>query len=107
MPAEIVVMKDCASNYGVFRVQGSSKVYRIAFHGSEQEPSHFDCPGFKNRRDCKHVREIWDRACLYNPQWRDGNPDPGLIPETYTVLDFTGTPCPACGGPTVYVRRAV
>lgn len=112
MPAEIVVMEDCASNYGVFYVPSSSgmgRVHTVTFSGSEG-PAHCTCESYKysRDRDCKHIRKVWEQACLYNPQWHNGQPDPELRPIEYTYDAIVpGSTCPACGGPTVAVRRAV
>ncbi len=107
MPAEIVNMLDCASNYGVFDVVGKrGQHYRVEMYGSEQQP-YCPCEGFKFRHECSHVSSLWQgKACLYNPQWHDGVAEPELRPIAYTTTTVE-TPCPACGGPTVPVRRAV
>lgn len=109
MPAEIVTMRDCASNYGVFKVPGSrGNVYTVTLHGSEG-PAHCTCPAFQysgEEQHCKHVTYVWERACLFNPQWRDGKDAPALRPEGYTYDVGMGGKC-RCGGPLVSVRRAV
>lgn len=114
MPAEIVTMADCASNYGVFHVPSDSNPhqhYVVVLNGSEG-PAHCNCQAFKfapeGAKDCKHVRRVWEQACLYNPQWRDGQSDPALKPVQLTYdRTIEGESCPACGGPVVAVRRAV
>lgn len=108
MPAEITMMEDCASNYGVFEVQGSTGTYTVSFSGSEG-PAHCTCPAFKysgTEQTCKHIKKVWDEACFYNPQWHDANPEPAIRPKDYTYDAFTGGTC-VCGGPLVAVRRAV
>ena len=110
MPAEIVVMEDCASNYGRFDVLSSdgTKHYEVSLHGSEGGAS-CTCPAFLYsgaQRDCKHIRRVWEQACLYNPQWRDAKAEPIMRPEAYTYEMFSETRC-VCGGPMVYVKRAV
>lgn len=108
MSYDVVTMEDCASNYGVFQVESSKAglFYTVVFHGSEG-PAHCECKGFEYKGDCKHVDEVWNQACMYNPQWNDGKSDPELVPFTFTYESFSPNPCPACGGPMVYVRRAV
>lgn len=110
MGYDVVVMEDCASNYGTFEIEGSSGTYTVTFSGSEG-PAHCTCKawGFApwNAKDCKHIREAYEKACLYNPQWKDGKADP-LRPVEYDTRNVVpGGKCPACGGPTVAVRRAV
>lgn len=110
MPADIVTLLDCASNYGVFVITGSTDTYTVTFSGSEG-PAHCTCKAFKfsgNDRDCKHIRQVWEQACLYNAQWHDGQANPELRPVEYTYDAIVpGNKCPACGGPVVAVRRAV
>ena len=113
MPAEIVTMADCASNYGVFRVPSASergKFYIVTWSGSESMP-HCTCPAFRYGAPdelCKHQKWVWEHGCFYNPQWKEGTADPEAKPVDY-VYDATipGEKCPACGGPMVSVRRAV
>lgn len=107
MSADIVTMEDCASNYGAFKVIGSKgDEYRVSFHGSEG-PADCTCEGFRHRRDCRHIKLVWKQACLYNPQWHDGQENPTLRPFAYTENRFSANKCLSCGGPMVYVKRAV
>lgn len=113
MSYDVVTMRDCASNFGRFVVPSLSepgKRYVVTLSGSEG-PAHCTCKAFEFSRDrnCKHVEMVWREACLYNPQWRDGKAKPGLSPEEFTYTEGIGSDerCPACGGPTVLVRRAV
>jgi hypothetical protein len=109
MIAEIIVMEDCASNYGTFEVEGSKgKKYQVTLSGSEG-PAHCTCPAFKfsgERQTCKHVEKVLNDACLFNPQWHDAKDGPQLRPIGYNYDAFTGSQR-ACGGPMVAVRRAV
>jgi predicted nucleic acid-binding Zn finger protein len=106
---QIVVMSDCASNYGVYKLKGSRGAeYTVSLGGSEG-PGYCTCPAFKfsgAKMDCKHIRTVWDKACMYNPQWHDAKESPELRPVDYTYDAFTGEKC-RCGGPLVSVRRAV
>jgi hypothetical protein len=106
---DIVIMEDCASNYGVFEVEGSRGAkYSVTLNGSEG-PADCTCPAYKfsgERRDCKHVARVFAEACLYNPQWHDAKEAPTLRPKDYTYSCFTNSKC-RCGGPMVAVRRAV
>lgn len=111
MSIDIVVMSDCASNYGVYSVHGSKPgtVYTVTLSGSEG-PAHCTCAAFKfsgEKQTCKHVSLVYKEACLYNPQWHDAKEKPGIRPVGY-VYDriVPGETC-ACGGPMVAVRRAV
>jgi hypothetical protein len=115
MSYDIVVMEDCASNYGVFQVPGSKAgtMYLVSLLGSEGGAS-CGCAAFRFSkrpvydRSCKHIARLWEGgACLYNPQWKDGTAKPEFRPVRYTYEAFTGGHCPACGGPAVAVRRAV
>lgn len=106
MSIEIVTMEDCASNFGVFEITGSKgDKYTVSFTGSESQ-AHCTCLGFKHRRECRHLKQVWDEACLYNPQWHDGKDHPTLRPVSYTYDRFSDNTC-RCGGPMVYVKRAV
>lgn len=112
MPADIVTMEDCASNYGVYEVKGSKgNVYQVSFNGSEGQ-AYCTCPAWQFNRNspeaktCKHVVEVYDNACMYNAQWHDGNENPIYRPEEYTYDAFTAGRC-KCGEPLVAVRRAV
>lgn len=107
MSIDIVTMEDCASNYGVFQVPGSKPgvTYTVTFSGSEG-PAHCTCKGFEHRGDCKHIKYVWDNACLYNPQWKDSVENPKLRPVDYTYTAFSPNKC-ACGDKKVYVKRAV
>lgn len=99
-----VTAEDCASNYGIFEVEGSSgDTYTVSFAGSEG-PAHCTCQGFKFRGDCKHVKAVYDGACLYNPQWHDAKEDPTYRPVDYGYANFSKSKC-VCGDKMVYVKR--
>lgn len=111
MPADIVVMSDCASNYGVFHVKSSDgkNVYVVSFNGSEG-PAYCTCKAFEfsgAKRSCKHIEKIWKEACLFNPQWHDGKESPTIKPVGYNCDMFVTHRTCLCGGPMVAVRRAV
>lgn len=106
MSIDIIVMEDCASNYGVYEVRGSKgDKYTVTLSGSEG-PADCTCNGFRYRKECKHVDRVYKEACLYNPQWHDSNDSPLIRPVEYTYTAFSSSKC-ACGGPMVYVKRAV
>jgi len=106
MPAEIVTLEDCASCFGVFSVEGSTgNTYEVAFQG--ESGVHCTCKGFEYRGDCKHVSETYRAACMFNPQHNKGKENPAIRPHDYTYQQFSDGKCPACGGPMVYVKRAV
>lgn len=111
MPAEIIVMADCQSNYGVYKLPGSKgTVYTVSFGGSEG-PAHCTCPAYKfsgEGRHCKHIEKVWNGACMYNPQWCKGHNPIRFKPVEYTYdAVVPDEECPNCGGPVVAVRRAV
>jgi hypothetical protein len=109
MSAEIVVMADCASNYGTYQVPGSKgATWVVSLNGSEG-PVHCSCPAYKYSRDqaCKHCDLVLRQACLYNPQCGPGREDPAMVPVSYNYDKFVEGACPMCGGPMVAVRRAV
>ncbi len=109
MGIDIITMEDCSSNYGIFEIHGQTGTYRVNFNGSEG-PAFCSCPAFKfsgAKQECKHIKIIWEKACLYNPQWHDGKENPTLRPRDYTYDAFSSNPCPCCGDAMVYVRRAV
>lgn len=109
---DIEVMLDCASNYGIFLVpslSGPDVIYTVSFNGSEG-PAFCDCPAYKFSRDqhCKHIDMAWKGACMMNPQWCDGHQPVQFRPVAFTYdLTAQDSECPNCGGPMVYVRRAV
>lgn len=109
MSYDIVTMEDCASNFGVFEITGSKgDTYTVTFSGSEG-PAHCTCPAYRfsgAEMHCKHVARVHDQACFYNPQWHEAHPEPILRPVGYTYEQFSGGTC-ECGGPLVYVKRAV
>lgn len=106
MSYEVVTLEDCASNYGSFEIEGSNgNTYTVTFSGSEG-PAHCTCQGFKYRNDCKHIEKVYKGACLYNPQWKDANPNPTYRPVSYNYTQFSDNKC-ECGDKKVYVRRAV
>lgn len=113
MPADIVTMADCASNYGVFKMPGSRGETHTVTLGGSEGGAHCTCKAWQfaawDDKDCKHVRRLWNGgACLYNPQWKDGTANPEFRPVSYTYdAIIPGEECPACGGPMVAVRRAV
>lgn len=113
MSYEVVNMEDCASNFASYKVPGSSGTYEVTLGGEsfvhcQDLENDVPCLGFSYRGDCKHIRYVWDNACLYNPQYHDGGPAT-LKPE-YDERQpgfLADGKCPACGGPTVAVKRAV
>lgn len=112
MSYDVVNMEDCASNFASYQVPGSSSTYTVTLGGESyvdcRQENGEKCKGFANRQDCKHIRYVYDHACLYNPQYHDGGPA-DLKPE-YDERQpgfLADGKCPACGGPTVLVKRAV
>ncbi len=114
MPAEIVTMRDCASNYGIYVVQSDSdpnKKYTVTFSG--ESGAHCTCKAWEfsgNPKNCKHIDRVYTKACMYNPQYHEGKAKPEIFPVGYTYdmgLMEDHSACPACGWPTVLVRRAV
>lgn len=109
MPAEIVNSAFCADYFAVYLVPSSKKgqpPYEVTLAGGEGS-AYCTCPGFAYRQNCRHIKYVWDHACLWNPQWHDGGPD-DLHPVRYLNEDqHHGGACPKCGGPMVPVRIAV
>lgn len=111
MGVEIVTMSDCASNYGTFIVQSKTdktKTYDVTFNGSEG-PFHCTCEAFRwgKGKECKHIKQVFEEACLFNPQWKDGKTNPKIRPTEYVYTKFTGEKCRFCRGPMVFVKRAI
>lgn len=106
MPAEITTAGFCPDYYSVFEVPSSDgkKVYRVWLDGLS---GGCDCPGFKYRQECKHMKKVWDEACLYNPQWHDAGPGTLKPVERGDHCDQVMEPCPGCGEKMVPVRIAV
>ena len=80
MGIEVMMMSDCASNYGIFEVRGSRGTYNVVLTGSEG-PARCTCPAFKysgSRQTCKHVDLVLREACLYNPQWHAAKDAPTI-----------------------------
>lgn len=111
MPAETITMIDCATNYGIYKIPGSKgKEHIVTMNGSEGKAD-CTCDDFKYRGwktgKCKHIEQVWNQACMFNPQWHDGKTNPALVPVDFGRESFvTGSTC-VCGGPMVAVRRAV
>lgn len=111
MPAEIVNSVFCAQYWATFEVPSSDgrTKYRVTLAGGEGQ-AHCECKAWEfapvDGKDCKHIREVWKEACLWNPQWHDGGPNTLQPVETYE-RKVPGEQCPACGGPVVPVRIAV
>jgi uncharacterized Zn finger protein len=103
MSISVETVKDCASNYGVFEVEGSKgDTYTVVMHG-ESGPS-CDCSGFKYRGDCKHCKAVYHGACMYNCQYRKATKDPEYRPVDYSYSEFADGEC-ECGDKLVYVKR--
>jgi hypothetical protein len=107
MPAEIVTMQDCASNFGIYEVVGSRGSTYVVELGGESFAT-CTCLGFKYSKNqtCKHLDQVYREACLYNPQCHDAKENPGIRPVRYSCEQFSGATC-ECGGPMVYVKRAI
>lgn len=111
MSIDVITMEDCASNYGIFQVESSkpNDPHYVTFYGSESQ-AHCTCLSYKYskslNKQCKHLALVFETACMYNPQWHDGNANPQLRPTGYTYDRFSGNTC-KCGGPLVWVKRAV
>jgi hypothetical protein len=107
MPAQLEHMADCASCFGVYEVPNSrgSGTYRVELGGENW--SHCPCKGFEFRGECRHIGEVYKKACCWNPQYGEGKRNPELKPIEYTYDKFVSEPCPMCGGKMVAVIRAV
>ena len=112
MSCSIEVMEDCASAFGIYDVPGSrpGTTWRVELHGETY--AHCSCPAFTYfkgdamDRTCKHIRWVFDHACLGNQQWREAKENPEARPVGLTCDAFTGNRC-LCGERLVAVRRAV
>jgi len=73
--ADVVVAEFCADYFGVFLVPSSrgDSDYEVELYGGEG-PAYCPCKGFRYRADCRHLKEVWEKACLWNPQWHPGGP---------------------------------
>jgi hypothetical protein len=92
----IEIMQQCAHlEYEVIPVQGSHGTYSVTFEASERtgELVSCTCPGFKFRRDCKHIAEAAKKHCTWHELYGEAQEQDGV--------------CPECGGPTRSVRVAV
>ena len=104
MSYSVETAKDCASNYGVYEVEGSNgDIYTVAIYG--ESGISCDCRGFKYKQDCKHCKAVYNGARMYNCQYRDATKDPEYRPKTYTYTEFADGEC-ECGDKLVYVKRA-
>ena len=108
MPVSIEMMPTCASTFADFKCESSdgSKIYMLQTNGPEGQ-IFCDCPAGKHNRECKHVKRLWEEACLFNPQWHDGG-KAEWKPVGYDFHDFLeGEECPNCKGPMIAVKYAV
>ena len=116
MSVEIVTAAFCAQYFANYEVQGSKgNVYTVTLNGGEGAPF-CTCPAFKfsggyGNQDCKHVKLVWDHACLANPQWKDPGPNDlaenGITMISHDDHTIPGDVCVGCGGPTVPVKIAI
>jgi len=114
---DIITVGFCSSYWGVYEVPSSSdpsKTYRVTLASPEGEVD-CSCPDFENRgqfRDppsCKHTDRVQREACLWNPQWFDGNKPVKLKPIEYHYATdaILVKKCPNCGADVCPVRVAV
>ena len=87
MPADIVTMRDCASNYGVYIVRSDTReneFYTVTFSG--ESGAHCTCKAWQYSGDnhCKHVNRVYKGACMYNAQYNEGNANLSTRPQSYT-----------------------
>jgi hypothetical protein len=90
--------------------------YEVTLNGAEGAP-HCTCHAFKysggyGEQDCKHVRLVWERGCLFNPQWKDAGPNDleqhgARLVDMDTRFVIHGDPCPGCGQDMIATRIAV
>jgi hypothetical protein len=113
MPAQREVVGFCPQYRSRWRVPGS----RGATYDVELADlgASCTCPAFRyapaDARTCKHIGLVWERGCLYNPQWRDAGPNDyaSLGIELVACDDWhviPGDVC-ACGGEKIAVAIAV
>jgi len=118
MPTQVETVGFCDQYYGTWTVPSDRQAdvtYAVTLAGPRLAPF-CTCPAFRysgepGSQTCKHIRRIWEHACLYNPQWHDPGPNDYAelgIALTPSALERTypGT-CPGCGGRLVAVRIAV
>jgi hypothetical protein len=109
MGISIETMAWCADYFATYEVIGSKgDSYEVQINGAEAPP-HCTCPAFKYSKllHCKHVQEVWDRGCFFNPQWKeDGNERPTIRPKHFYYPLIKDKRC-VCGGPMIWVQVAV
>lgn len=108
MSADVITVGFCPQYHGSWQVTGSRGDVYVVTVGPES--GECTCPAFTYSRDrtCKHITQVWDHGCLYNPQWKDPGPndhaDHGIV---LSLPRGGGAPCPGCGEPMIPVRIAV
>jgi hypothetical protein len=113
MSAEIVTGQFCSSYFGTYEVVGSKgDIYNVTWNllsAHCQRKNGTSCPAYHFSKDqsCKHIREVWNRACMWNCQWFKGNEAIYQFPKIMiepVIIDFH---CPNCSGACVAVKVAV
>ena len=105
MGYDIETVGFCADYFAAFEVPGSKPgtTYTVTLYGTD---GHCTCDGWKFRQDCRHMKQVWAEACLYNPQWHEPGPAT-LRPTEHLDKPRHYGECPGCKGPMVPVRIAV
>jgi hypothetical protein len=105
-----------------FQIKGSGdNIYNVTIN--PYDPPNCTCPAFKfsgeyGDQDCKHLRLVRNKGCLYHPQ---SHPRTGELSWNEFKFDDNGiewlnsggnvmepkVPCPGCGNPMIVVRIAV
>jgi len=107
---DIITGRFCTSYWGVYEVPSNTTpgmVYIVTLDGGTGD-AHCTCKGFEHRGDCSHLRQVNEKACLWNSVWGYEHEfvlDP--VDYHYGPERIPGDKCPNCGGGVCPIRVGI